>query len=305
MREEKEQQVAKTDGADKNDADGGKVLHPVISWENLQLLLFTCFIIWVNCTYQKLMMRVYSTESWHFFDHVMKVLMNHFAFWNVERGLARNIVFNTLRCMPDEFIVYYVYGTIVSPELLLYRLLSIWALTWATHYCVDRRAARKNPNTWSIFFIFFVCSFGIGLHAAISRCEHEFSGDLSRLVALTVAFVVNYFYADLIEDFIFGDLYRWGGLWHNWSYFVHPILLVISSYTLMHKLHGDEVHGAWRHGNKPIAEAVMTTGQSPLVWPVLRFEENETAHIWVVISAVMSYGIPTLYYQIKWKRSIR
>lgn len=59
----------------------------------------------------------------------MKVLLNYFGCWNIKRSLARNMFFNTLRCMPDEFIHYGVHGTIDPPEILLYRLLSVWVLT--------------------------------------------------------------------------------------------------------------------------------------------------------------------------------
>ena len=48
------------------------------------------------------------------------------------------------------------------------------------------------------------------------------------------AYIMCYLYGDLIEDFIFGDMDRWGGIWHNWGFVVHPILLIGSSYFMMH-----------------------------------------------------------------------
>ena len=245
----------------------GPSLYPVMSWDNLHLVLWVCLVMWFNCSYSKLMLRIYSTESWHFFDHVMKVLLNYFNYWNVDRSLLRNIIFNTLRCMPDEFIVYAVHGTIDPPELLLYRLLSIWALTVATQYGVDRRAARRNPNAWAALFLFYMVNNGITFSVKISACEQEFAGDLSRLFALTFAFIVNYLYGDLIEDFIFGDMNRLGGLWHNWAFFFHPISFLVSSYAWMHFYYGHSEHGAWRHPNEPILDALMSTGKSPLHWP--------------------------------------
>ena len=77
------------------------------------------------------MSKAYSSEYFHFFDHVMKVLLNYFGFCKIKRSLMRNIVFNTLRCMPDEVIMYVVFGTIDPPEILLFRLLSVWILTVA------------------------------------------------------------------------------------------------------------------------------------------------------------------------------
>jgi len=59
----------------------------------------------------------------------MKVLLNHFGYYQIERSLARNLVFNTLRCMPEELINYSVYGTVDSIEIIIFRLCSIWAIT--------------------------------------------------------------------------------------------------------------------------------------------------------------------------------
>ena len=122
--------MAKVSAADVEIQDG-PTLYPVISEDNLLLFLWVCVVIWFNCTYQKFALSVYSTESFHFFDHVIKILLNYFNFWHLERSLPRNIIFNTLRCMPDEFIVYAVHGNIDSLDLMLYRLVSVWVLTAA------------------------------------------------------------------------------------------------------------------------------------------------------------------------------
>jgi len=37
-------------------------LHPLFSLDNLLLLVFTCGVMWVGCTYQKLMAMIYCTE---------------------------------------------------------------------------------------------------------------------------------------------------------------------------------------------------------------------------------------------------
>mmetsp|Transcript_40009 Transcript_40009/g.52378 ORF Transcript_40009/g.52378 Transcript_40009/m.52378 type:complete len:147 (+) Transcript_40009:168-608(+) len=146
-------------------------MYPVLSFSNLLLFAFTCLVMWAGCTYQKLFCMIYCTEQWHFFDHVMKVLMNHFNYSHVERSLGRNLIFNTLRCMPEELIAYIVFGRVEPTEVLLFRLCSIWLLTIAVHICVSKREARGNPNAWACMIIFYVHSYGIQFTRAISICE--------------------------------------------------------------------------------------------------------------------------------------
>ena len=75
------------------------------------------------------MSMIYSTESWHMFDHLCRVMMNYFAYHDVNRSLLRNIVFNTLRCMSEEVVFYFVYGTVDPWSILTFRIVSIWLLT--------------------------------------------------------------------------------------------------------------------------------------------------------------------------------
>lgn len=75
------------------------------------------------------MSMIYSTETWHMFDHLCRILLNFFVYHEVNRSLFRNLVFNTLRCMPEEVIFYSVYGTVDPWPLLAFRVVSIWVLT--------------------------------------------------------------------------------------------------------------------------------------------------------------------------------
>ena len=72
----------------------------------------------------------------------------------------------------------------------------------------------------------------------------------------------------MIEDFIYGDMNRWGGIWHNWSFFAPPYALIICGYALMHNVHGDEVHGGLRYPKLGMFDAIQATGQAPYTWPV-------------------------------------
>ena len=63
------------------------------------------------------------------FDHLCKIMLNFFAYHDVKRSLPRNLVFNTIRCMPEEVIFYAVYGTLDPIPVLAFRVVTIWLLT--------------------------------------------------------------------------------------------------------------------------------------------------------------------------------
>ena len=154
-------------------------------------------------------------------------------------------------------------------------------------------------------FIFYVTSYGIQFTRAISICESKTQGELVRLCTVIFCLIMGYLQGDLIEDFVFGDLGRWGGVWHNWSFFMPPGLIVILGYTQMHHLHGHSELGAWREAQSPIIDSVMQTGKSPLHWPVVLYEQNESELFSIVLMANLVYGLTTFYYQMCWKSSIK
>ena len=73
----------------------------------------------------------------------------------------RNLIFNTLRCMPEELIMFAVYGQFPTNELVAFRLVSVWVLTIIIQLFFSRREAERNPNKWACCMIFFVTSYGI------------------------------------------------------------------------------------------------------------------------------------------------
>ena len=270
--------------------------HAILSLDNVLLFLFTCMVMYVGCTYQKLMNLVYSTEQWHFFDHVIKVYINYFNFPKIERDLFRNLIFNTVRCMPEELIMYIVYGTVPSNELIAFRLISIWILTIFVQSTTDTRCAERNPNKWACAIIFYVTSYGIQFTKAISICELTHNGDLSSMFVLTFLLIMGYLQGDMLEDFMCGDLNRLGGIWHNWSFFMPPYAIIGLGYALMHQIHGHSEHGAWRDPSSKVYDFVSKTGQVPMAWPSVMFEENEFRFYEVVLMANLVYGLTTYYY---------
>jgi len=91
------------------------------------------------------------------------------------------------------------------------------------------------------------------------------------LLFYTFALIIAYLQGDVIEDCLFGDLDRIGGIWHNWAFFMPPYTIIILGYLLGHQLHGHEVHGAWRHPTQPLLDSVTKTGQAPLTWPSVMY----------------------------------
>lgn len=72
--------------------------------------------------------------------------------------------------------------------------------------------------------------------------------------------IMAYLYGDIIEDIIYRDINRIGGVWHNWDYFMPPYTTLLVSYTLSHFYYGHSVHGAWRDPAKPVASSIYETG---------------------------------------------
>ena len=136
--------------------------------------------------------------------------------------------------MPEEVIMFYIYGDMVTEEMLIFRLASIWVLTILVHFGIDKKAARRNPNKWACAAIFYISSYGIQFVRAISICELTHQGDILYLFALTFLLIVAYLYGDVLEDLIFGDLDRIGGIWHNWAFFMPPYTIIILGYVLKH-----------------------------------------------------------------------
>ena len=48
----------------------------------------------------------------------------------------------------------------------------------------------------------------------------------------------------------------------------------------------------------------METGKSPLHWPVVMYDSNETELYSIVLMANLVYGLTTFYYQTLWKNGI-
>ena len=71
--------------------------------------------------------------------------------------------------------------------------------------------------------------------------------------------IIGYLQGDVIEDILFGDLGRWGGIWHNWSFFMPPYLIIILGYAFNHFGYCITEH-AWRNPTAPILDIVTKTG---------------------------------------------
>ena len=175
---------------------------------------------------------VYNTEAWHFFDHAVRVMINFYSFHDVRRSLLRNLIFNTLRCMPEEFIFYALYGDVDPVPVLVFRIASVWTLTIFVQYFTSRRAARRNPNQWTFLVVFYFSSYGIRITQQFSMCELTHDGDFSRMVFLACTYPIPLFLADLVEDFIFADLNCWGNPWHKFYNLTPLIAMIAGAYTL-------------------------------------------------------------------------
>lgn len=81
---------------------------------------------------------------------------------------------------------------------------------------------------------------------ALSISEQTFSGNLCYNLIVSVGLTFSYLHADLLEDIIFRDIGRLGGMWHNWAFFVGNCTAITLGFILKHFVHGDENQGGWR-----------------------------------------------------------
>ena len=238
----------------------------------LELILVTVVSATISTVYHKLMFKVYCSEAWANFDHLVKVLTNHFAFARVERSLLRNVIFNISRCMFDEMLAYVIHGDELPQEVLVLRILLIITFTVFVEFGINKKAAERYATEYCAFQIVYVTSFGLCFTSLISRVEQEFNGSLWRLFVMAYGLILAYLHGDMVEDLFFGDLGSWGGVWHNWSFYMPALTVMTTAFTMNHWLGlTGSLIGAWRHPHVSLLGYLYKTGRNPLVWPSLHF----------------------------------
>jgi len=176
----------------------------------------------------------------------MKVMLNQSS--HKERSFERNLPFNFLRCFSPVFLDYCVYEKSHPTHLLILHFAAVVFFTWIVQNNCSKKAFKNNANEWVALQIFYIISYGIIVLDMITRVENQFHGNIARTSSVYVCLCTGYLHADILEDFLFNDLNRWGGIWHNWAFFVMPISLVSSSYFLTHfYVKYDTLKGALRH----------------------------------------------------------
>ena len=116
--------------------------------------------------------------------------------------------------------------------------------------------------------------------------------------------------ADILEDMIFGDIGRSsGGLLANIDFLFAPVVSIAAMFAITHIWMGHEIHGGWRHHDLSVQESFAQTGQLPLLFPILLFEDHNGSPkadlvepLVLAGNAIWAFG--TLYFMLKWKSSI-
>lgn len=193
------------------------------------------------------MMNVYASETWHCYDHLVKVCMSYFGHPTLERSLTRNVIFNCLRCMPDELYFYVLLGQVTPWSIIAFRILTVTALTIVVQNGFDREAAFRNPKSYSCMIIMWVTSLAIQFTRNVSLAEELTDGSFIILHVFIFCMIVPFLYGEILEDLIFGGLNKVGGLWHNWDFFMPPYATILACYALGHRYYGHSVHGGWRN----------------------------------------------------------
>lgn len=106
-------------------------------------------------------MNVYMSETWHCYDHLVKISMSYFGNPKVERSFTRSLIFNMVRCMPDEIYFYLILGSSTPWSIIAFRIFTVWALTVVVQNGFDLEAAKSYPKSYACMIIFWVTSFPI------------------------------------------------------------------------------------------------------------------------------------------------
>ena len=266
-----------------------------LNFENLVLLAFTIGIIYLGTFNQVFMLNIYLTESWHLFDHTMKIANNYFGHAGLKRSYTRNVVFNIHRCMAEEPLFWILYGYVDHWYFILWRICSIAIMSVAFQLYFSAYAAHRYPRRWSYIQVFYVTSYALTMTRNISICEISHSGHLSRVGLLVFYLCMNFLSGDLLEDLIFGGLNRLGGFIHNWEFFFPSIGMFFLGYAMNH-YYLDGSAGEYRYPEQE--------GQMPIHWPVIQYKEEEQDRFSIVLMAHCVYALFTFFCQVRRKASL-
>ena len=110
----------------------------------------------------------------------------------------------------------------------------------------------------------------------------------------------HYLIGDLLEDLIFRDLGKLGGLWHNWGTYGGALCIYVEVFALNHFLTTHE-HGAFRNPHTSFYNLIANDSQTPLIWPLVTPDTAHEPHLRIfVFAASATFGLFTLYYMILW-----
>ena len=169
---------------------------------------------------------------------------------------------------------------------------------------MTKRSIKNHAEEWAVLQVFYLTSFGIQLTYHMSNVEEVFRGNLARTCTFMCGLVHCYLFGDLVEDFFYDDIDRWGGIWHNWSFYVAPFTIISMGFFLAHFwIHFDKPNGALRHNSGIMFS--LNHYNTPLNWPATKFDVHANEHWIVVLLANTMFGYATFYYTVLSKFQIR
>ena len=169
---------------------------------------------------------------------------------------------------------------------------------------VNKKNIRRNAEDWTLLQVFFLTSYGIQLTYHLSNVEENFRGNIARTICFIGGLMISYLWGDIVEDFFYDDMGKWGGIWHNWNVFFAPFTIIFCGFFLAHFwIHWDKPNGALRHNSGVMFS--LNHYSTPLIWPATKYDVHENEHWIIVLIANCIYGYSTMYYTILWKYTLR
>lgn len=198
----------------------------------LKLLIFGAVIGFLSTVYSKLMFTIYCMQWYEHWDHFIKICTNQKS--HHERSLARNLLFNLIRCLAGEAFGEFIVGAQLQQEVLIERVILIVVMVVAVHFFLPKSRIEKHCHAWSYIFTMFGCSYGILWLNDLTQAEIWSQGDLSKFLLYALFNGFTYMICDFIEDLICRDLGVVGGIWHNWGYYWPPVSIVFIGYFMQY-----------------------------------------------------------------------
>ena len=164
-------------------------------------------------------------------------------------------------------------------------LAEIVVITTLVQYIFPKKWMDSKIEFTSYYIAATVITFGVIFIDVLNCFEEDFKGSLLKQSILMNNFLWMVLQGDILEDFIFRDMGCYGGVWHNWGWFVSWIPITTFAYFLNFYTLGQE---AFLRHPAGVIEA-LNLGLNPFVTWRIDLKEKVTRQEDCVLMAFICF----------------